>query len=451
MILILIIALCIFLIASYRVFDRELCTPAVLYIGPFIVMSVVAFLFQWTWNMELQLNTMLVIVTGTLFFLAGAYIGQRIWLKRIGNNCRIEGGMRIDNWKYILFFVISLVSFGWRYKLVVDYGRAHGAKTVSRALVYYNNMLKFTTNELLRTPRLVSIGNTIGTVAGFIWACDFASQLLQKEKNTVKAALSFSNLVLCVIGSMSSGARGGAVQIICAFAVAFLILLYRKGEWKKLIPLKYLLRLSVVAMLTLIGFLGTVTLIGRYKVNAYGRYIANYLGAQLYNLNYYINEDFRSSEIFGQETFHSIIQFLARLGGISNYARYNSDLPSVKIGDLSLGNVYTCYYSYLHDFGYTGVIILSFIFGLISIICYRHARKSPIENPINLGLIIYSRISYCLLFSYFSNKFYSIIVSANFVKQTVYTIILLCFLYRFRIRVRFGRKRFIYVRTADQE
>lgn len=448
---ILILALGIMLYISYRIFDKELCSPAILYITPFIAMAAVAFLFQWVWDMELHMNTVFVILTGTVFFIAGAYIGKRIRLTGTGNKCRIDYWMGIENWKYILFFLISLVSFGWRYKLVIDYGRAHGAKTISRALVYYNNMLKFTTNELLRTPRLVGIGNTIGTAAGFIWACDLANQLLRKDKNRLKIILSSSNLALCIIGSMSSGARGGAVQIISAFAIALLIMLYRRGEWKRLIPLKYILIICIVFLLTAAGFLGTVTLIGRYKVNAYASYIANYLGAQLYNLNHYLNEDFRTSGIFGQETFRSIIQFFAKAAGVSRYARYTSDLPSVLIGDLSLGNVYTCYYPYIHDFGFAGVMILSFIFGLASMICYRHARKSPSDNPIHLGLIIYGRMSYCLLFSYFSNKFYSIIVSANFVKQILYTVIMLYFLYGIRIRFRIRRRRHRYVNSLSQE
>ena len=447
MICILILALSMMLFISYRIFDKELCSPAILYITPFIAMVVVAFLFQWIWDMKLYFNTVFVILLGTVFFVIGAFIGKRIKLPEMGSKCRIDQGRGIENWKYVLFFIISLVSFGWRYKLVIDYGRAHGGKTISRALVYYNNMLKFTTNELLHTPRLVSIGNTIGTAAGFIWACDLANQLVRKDKNIIKLILSLSNLVLCIIGSMSSGARGGAVQIISAFAIALLVMLYRKGEWKHRIPLKYILMLCIVFLLTAVGFLGTVTLIGRYKVNAYGRYIANYLGAQLYNLNYYLNENFRTSEIFGQETFRSIIQFFAKIAGVLTYARYTSDLPSVLIGDLSLGNVYTCYYPYIHDFGYMGVMILSLIFGLISMISYRYARKSPSDNPINLGLVIYGRMSYCLLFSYFSNKFYSIIVSANFVKQILYTIVMLYFLYGIRIRFKAGSRRQRYVRS----
>ena len=87
-----------------------------------------------------------------------------------------------------------------------------------------------------------------------------------------------------------------------------------------------------------------------------------------------------------------------------------------------MGNVYTTFYSFAYDFGYLGIIVLTALMGFFSELVYEKALKIK-ESFASMLLVIYSSfISYQLVFSFFSDKFYEEVLTPGTITTAIYMI-----------------------------
>lgn len=430
-VLFLLVSLVFITVMAYKMNNGEICAPAVLFCAPFVLCSFFALCNEQEWNWDANINTALVVLVGTIFFLFGTWFGNKI---KISNNIR-EGVEEISgmntNKIYILVFLHGLC-YVWKLRCMFQFGQKIGVgNNLSKILVYINNTTKFSSTDMnIQYPQLLSIGLEICTATGFVVACLLAYSLLEMRKNKHLLLVCTVDFAVCVVGSLTSGGRGGAIQLIFSFLGTFLILYQRKYLWKRSVPLKYLARVGVGIILAGVGFFAVITLIGRYEVNLVWRYLSNYIGAQLFNLDYYLNSKFESSVIFGQETFQPIIQFFAGKFGISKWSRYTLDLPMVTAAGYNTGNVYTTFYPYIHDFGVVGLLLCPFIMGAIVQVIYRKARNSQDGYTVDIWLVVYSNVIYMLVFSFFSNKIYELLFSIQMLKKILWMFVTLYYFYK---------------------
>ena len=454
MLFILIICLIFLLWIVYQISHGELCTPAFLYVAPFILMCSVAFGFQREWGFDLKINTFFVVLTGNICFVAGTYLGNKLRLTnflKVGTNCNITKGFKVSSWKYFVFILLQIFFYLMKIRYILSWASSHGAgNSISEAIGYYNEIKKFTTDEVATFPAWLSLGLDICTMYGIILACCFALQILlakeqgtQNRKALILTAVSF---VIAAVGESSSGGRGGTVQLAVGLLATYIILYQRKYNWKKKLPFKYIAKIAVALIGVVILFCASITWLGRDEIHLFGRYLSTYVGAQIFNLDYFLNTNYESSVIFGQETFYPLVQRIASILGISKWSNYHVGYDSVYAAGFSTGNVYTAFYTYIIDFGYIGVIILPFLFGLFSQIVYRHARKSPTVNPINIGMVFYSNLSYIIAFAFFADKFGSLVFTINMIKKLFILWLVMLFMFRFefngtKIRIQIKPKR----------
>lgn len=435
MLVVLILLLLLLLAAMYFVMHKEISSPAMLFIAPFIIMCVIALAFSNQWSFKLHFNTFIVVFLGNIAFALGTIFGDKIHINRLGNNCDVSNEREVRNWKYIMLLIIQVVFYTIKLKYIVDFGMSHGiANDISKCLVYYNNILKFTTEEAIRFPVWLSLGMDISNVFGFLCACILAQQLILKNRDKKSILLILINYIIAVLGGMSSGGRGGSIQVLIALLCAYLILYQRKYNWNKAVPLKNLIIVAIALCGIIYFFIESLIWLGRNEVHMIGRYIANYIGTQIFNLDYILNSAYKNSQIFGQETFYPIIQKICSIFGISQWANYHVGYDSVYAAGYSTGNVYTCFYTYIMDFGYIGSIVITFLLGWFSQFVYRHAKKSPNEYTINFALIFYSQLSYIIAFSFFADKFGAIVFTFNMVKRLMILFILNLFMFEIDIR-----------------
>ncbi|MCD8291536.1 MAG: oligosaccharide repeat unit polymerase [Prevotella sp.] len=397
-------------------------------------MCFIALLNSKTWSFELHLNTFSVILFGNVFFCLGAFIGDNIKLKNLGWNCNIVSNYRIKDSKYIFLLILQVVCYVLKLRYIMRFAMAHGVEhDISKSLLYYNNTIKFTTEDAITFPWWLTLGVDVCGVFGFICACILAQQLLSKQTKGNNFLLLVINYIVAIIGGMSSGGRGGAIQILLAFLFAFIILYQRKFEWKKSIPLKRIYSITLGLCLIVTVFTISTTWVGKIAAQNIGRYLSNYIGAQIYNLDYRLNTSFTQSRIFGEETFYPIIQKFAGWFNITRWTHYHVGDISVNAAGYNTGNVQTAFYSYFKDFGLLGVIFIPIALGVLSQIIYRYARKSPSLCPINMGLIIYLILAYVITYSFFGDKFGSLFLTFNTIKKMFLLYCLLVYLYKLKI------------------
>ena len=427
--------LCIF---EFKVNNNDFCCPPVLFLAPFVAASFIALLYSNEWFFSMHINTFIVIAVGSLSMCIGDFVAKKIKIKN--KNKRITDlNNRIENWKLILFLIFSTVCYIWKLKCIKQFGAANGYHTLPEAISYLNYLAKFTTEAYIKYPPILSANLQIITASGFVWACILAQSITNKEKNKPYIFLLMLNFIICIIGSMTSGGRGGAVQLLVAFICIYLLAYKNANNNRKKIPFKVKIRVLILFCIIIYGFVAVMNLLGRKEIHMIGKYLANYIGAEIYNLDHFLNNSFKRSVIFGQESFQPIVQYLAKIFNNPSWSNYNLDLPFVYInskslGIINLGNVYTTYYAYIHDFGYLGVIILPFIIGFISRVFYRAIKNNKGDKKVNIRLLIYSNIAYALTFSYFSNKFFELIIAPAMIRKIICFYLILFCLYKIRIK-----------------
>lgn len=442
LLIVLTIVLILICLMEYKYANKELCSPALMYTAPFVVACTIAWLLRNEWYFELHLNTFLVIAGGCLSFFIGCLAGNKVKICRKSQGDFVGiNDKSAEFWKYYLFILGEVFCYLWKVQCIQAYGRSHGTSTLATAIGYYNNALKFTSESLISYPIILSAGLKICTAAGFVWACILAQKLVKKSRVEKNLILVLINFAICLVGGMTSGGRGGSIRLITAFICAYLIMYYKANNWSVKIPFKIIIKIAIIIVISIYAFIKVMDFIGRQEITMIAKYLANYMGAQIYNLDYYLNESFRKSEIWGEQTFQPIIQFFAGKLGIEEWTRYNLDLPSVFIqsatmGYISLGNVYTTFYAYIHDFGYVGVFILPAFSGFISQLIYKNIRHGGGKHVQSISTVIYSYLAYALIFSYFSNKFYELVFTPDMFENVIAIYIILFFLHRTRICIR---------------
>ncbi|MBQ4512821.1 MAG: oligosaccharide repeat unit polymerase [Anaerolineaceae bacterium] len=430
MLLLLFFILLILLIFEYQHNNKELISPIILYLVPFIVMILIALFNAKQWSFEINFTTFVIVIFGSLAFSLGTSTGNRIKLRRNGKNSDISCIKNGNTWKYVLFLIAQIIIFYLKIRYILAFARNRGVTGgISSALRYLNDLTKFTTEDTVHYPFFVSLGLDICTMFGFSCACLFAQQFFIEKRKKVDFILILLNFIIAFIGGSTSGGRGGSVQVIVSFICSLFIFYQRKNDYKKTVSLKIICLTVLILIGVLSLFIISIQWIGRYPPSMILRYITNYIGVQIYNFNSISETESGVSEIFGQETFYPMIQKICSLLGISKWANYHVGYPNVYSTGYNTGNVYTCYYSYIKDFGLIGAIILPFIFGCYSQIIYRSAKRSDRNNPITTSLVYYSNLSYMIIFSFFADKFGSIVFSPNMIKRTIILYIINVFLF----------------------
>lgn len=97
------------------------------------------------------------------------------------------------------------------------------------------------------------------------------------------------------------------------------------------------------------------------------------------------------TDIIGKETFYSLVQLMSKLH-ITDIPLYSVHLefrPGVYDG-----NVYTGFRSYIHDFGYAGLIVLPVLFSVCANWLYYAAVQASREKAVAVGLVLYATLMY---------------------------------------------------------
>lgn len=263
----------------------------------------------------------------------------------------------------------------------------------------------------------------LACVAWTYFVCYLLAQeiIRRNATNCVLLVISFG-MGCCV--QLETGGRYGTFVFIAVFTVCYLILRSVSAQGKRIrLSGKQLLIFAVaaVAVLMFVRF-GAV---GR-DTSAYGimDYLAIYCGAELLNLDIFLN----ASEWF-EPMVQGWITFGSTLGWIGDHLniipwQYHPNpmdiLPYQEINGHDLGNVYTCFYNYILDFGYAGVFFCVVPMAAISQIAFEKAKGTFASMRRDMWIVLYAFIAIQLFMSFFSDKFYSELLSLASLKLILF-------------------------------
>lgn len=434
----------IFVLFGYNFFinNKELTSPAVLFSFSFVILMIFAFINYSDLGLySLNWRTSFVIIIGILSFMLGTLPFVKM-TNRISFFFNEEKGVRI-NQKVSVNKLLIFLLFGF-FILILN------IKYLGISAENYSSILGDIRDSTVNSgsgvlPKYLVFSNMIMLMGGIFFSIELPRFFI--EKDYIKVFFSLVIFLLSILISFSGGSRGSSLILIISLIFNSILESYKNNKLRK-IKISSIIKVFLIIIVLLYLFKESAVILGQTQVAdfSFSRYILLYVGAQLKNLDMALTYQniINSSNVFGQETFRSFVKFFSNLIGSGLYGDYKLFLPFNYYNGISLGNVYTTFYPFLRDFGYFGVIICSMLMGVISEYLYYLAKKFNSWNDgVSIWNILLSWSSFCLLFSFFSNKFYENIFSLDILNYIVASIVVLIFFFGFPL-TRTGKLRRLF-------
>lgn len=255
---------------------------------------------------------------------------------------------------------------------------------------------------------LINIGNIVNMPGIYYIIYVAVNNLVCKKKNHRAVYL---NILVGMFGALLSGTRTTLFMYIIAIIVLYIILKQRQNGWTKNINIKNVIKGCLVLAILILLFNILFTLQGR-KVSdlTVVDLLANYLGAPIKNLELFILDGKVKTNAVGTITFSDTYSWINKFHGKNEIS-----IPSVYkyrwVNGKILGNVYTQFMPLYNDFGIAGTF---FIMGLLGWLCQKVYDKIKLCNrnmQVDFCLLIYSYMSFAIIFCFFSNKFFELIIA----------------------------------------
>ena len=426
------VALSLFLSVFAR---QKVLSPSIAFIVPFTVSSIYLIFNVSRWNVVLNINTYLVIVSGCLSFLLGILLAsqtryclksKKVSLERGENTSQSE----LKDWIIWLFFIIEIIALVLSFKAIISVARRYGYSGSYSALIYRYRSLSIYTTESVSLGGIVNCLYLFNSAIGYIWGYIIADTAANKRKIKLLYLLNFG---ISVVTDLLKGGRQSAVQLVIASIICYFMLYLAKANRKQL-PLRKFIKFLILGIVGMSLFQSLGYLLGRTVHADFLQYLAVYISGGIRNLNEYLKTDHDAPNVLAKMTLPYVNNFIGKKFGISRMI-YTLDLPYLSANGRNSGNIYTTFYAYIYDFGYMGVIIWPLIMGIISQLIYKVARRSIFndEKRVKISVIVYGYLFYMLAFSFFSNKFYEGFCSITFIKMLLLWTLLGCIFNNFDV------------------
>jgi len=429
MLFLLVILILFILLVNYLLNNRVVISPAIVFPASFAWGGLWALLNQNRWNLQLHLDTFSIILGSVITFSFLSFLVHIIFLKKEGTVAPIvtrQSVESIERWKLYILILLELITI---------YYSIHEIKIIAPAASLSASIYSYRSQVIdpVKSLTLVPLPRLLVVLRAFTDALGYFSAYLLAKGSSFKDGNNFLYLVilaLCILSSVLMGSRGSAMtMVICAFIYWYI--LQRKGKQAQhQVKFVKIFFWGVVLAFAIFSFQSLATLLGR-NVGQYspGTYLSIYMGAEIKNLDTFLQNNIipLSQGINQSQTFINLVHTLSKILGM-NVSNYSLDLPFMSSNGYNLGNVYTCLYPYLYDFGYFGALILVGGIALISQLSFEFMRKSKESGRASLSILIYGRIAVTLIFAFFSNKFYEDIFTFTFIRMIVFWIVLNMFL-----------------------
>ena len=418
----------------YYANNRDYLRPSFLFCLSFIFSALWATVYMSTWDLNLHLNTYLVLTGGIILFTLCDKITGVIYRGTHKRYTMELHTIEIENWKLCFLIILEVVAVIGTIRGL----QSMGERTLFEAIFGYRQMTaSAATSEQYQLPISRQVGwcRSLARGAGFWFAYILANNLVcSKKKLTLNNFLLIVLIVLSIICCCLFGGRQYFVNVIlaCVFCYIFLQRKTRGGKARSNIKFKDVFLLSTVSVAVLWAFKNFSNLIGKdLSAISLMDYLAKYCGAEIKNLDLHLqkSEITGSTGIWGFQTFRMLLLWLGR-------DLPAADLPFRQVNGFDLGNACTTYYDFIYDFGYSGMIILVAIMAIILAIIYERMNNARTSLS---GALIGTLFGYQIpniLLSFFSNEFYQYTVGKSFFT----TVIMWVLLYIFCCKVRINAK-----------
>lgn len=251
-------------------------------------------------------------------------------------------------------------------------------------------------------------------IAGYIFLYCFINNLIAtgKIRKNLKLLLP---VAVYLVQTILYGGRTGFLKMMCSAMVCYYYISVKKtwGLRKyRRINRKVLKKFPMLFVGTLLAFVTLSSVSGRptsdHSVQAGIYTVSVYLGSGLKNLDTFLTRGVDHAHFWGAETFGGIYTTLIRFFGPQDMEAIVALPFQPRLNGLFMGNVYTAVRRYYSDFGITGVILLSALFGAILTFLGKRSRNDCLCSKGNYEarMIVYSWFYYGVIIFWSEDFFY---------------------------------------------
>lgn len=402
-----------FLISLY-IFKKDILSPAVAFNGIFAIAAVDLLMMEDFWNVQLHMNTFVIVATGTIIFTVTSWLVNNSRSVSIRfSNLKIRQRINYNDIPTIYLNIIIIIYVFLIVASMVYVVRSNGlAAGLGSLLTNYTESVDI--EEGLQLPAFLSILFLLCSRAGYVWCFLFSDCLLKKRKPIVRYFILI--FLSCLLG-IATGKRGELIALIACLIVCIFVAL-KKYESKKM-NLKVYLFIGILFIIVVLSFQTIATVMGRDS-NLFNpiEYFSIYLGAPILNLDTSVSRGGFNHPTFLSETFHSLYKAIGENFNISNFIYKTDRIFWASANGKRVGNVATVFYDFYHDGGILGVVLLTAMMAAISQSLYKKVRKQRYNNRM-FTVIIYSYVYWLVVRSFFANSFFD-----WFTFSTVYSLLL---------------------------
>ena len=436
--IILFVFLIVLLILSLLTAKGSVLNPQFLFISGFALSVGYAFFYIKEMRLDPADMTFFVLFFGIFIYFIVSVAGQKLGELRdkkvvqndegrytVTENCRVN----VDFWKLLIFLGINCLAV----VLFIRFVKSISPNSSLREAVFnFDHIRKFTDQEI-DIPGLVSIFRMASSAILYICIYLLAHQLVHGYKQN-RLSL-YLNIILSCVNAIFSGGRAVVIGYVFAFVLMAYFIYKAKYNWKRRIPTKIIIFLFIAVLMVVPVFYISASLMGRGKQTDIFHYMCIYLSGEIKNLDVFIRRGIFGTDISNSQTLVSLRRTVLPSFGITGW-NAKLDLPFINVNGFSTGNVYSIFYMFLYDGGFAALIFYTVLMALLMSLSYRYVvndRFRKYYNTINIPLIIYAQLAYAILFSFFSDKFYELILDLAIWRKNLIILIFAWFITRFRI------------------
>lgn len=408
---------------AYVIAKTDYFNPSVIFSALNVAALFMCIVLQKEYDINLHMNTIAVLILGQIIFCVVSFF-YNINSNYRRHNKKVEFTyISIDKKWMIAFFVFQiLVGISTlRYIIAVSSSVYGNVASFAAYIANYHSATVFRAQDVSAAGVNMGIFFRFGTpvLEAFTYIL-LAIIMVNYEVTKHIDKTHITAVILSCIISLMSGARSGVFRYLTA-ALAAGIIIHRRaiGSFKKG-SFKTFSRIILLFIAFTIFVLATRSLVGRSTTfdSTWYRAFFPYFGAPIVNLDTYLNSsNAYQSKIWGEQTFYQFYSFLSSEFNIDKYT-YSLNLPFLWSNGISTGNVYTMYYMFIEDFGYWGVVPLTFIIALYYIKTYTKLMNLKSQkSPMCVSFFIYMYMFNSLIMLLFSNRFYEHILNYSILKM----------------------------------
>lgn len=428
-------------------FDFDFLQPAVIVDGMMTFSLFIALFKVREWGLQVDFNTAFVVI-GALcsFSIASFYSYWQCRYFPFTNDIRFSSYTipKFNYFKITVLIAIMLIFLYMNaremYELSLSLGNTGGYANMIKTIRY-----PLERGEIILGTRFTQYRTYFAMVCAFVSFYIFVANILYKRKAGIGGFLYLLPMIIYFPFTVLTTGRYEMIRMIIFQCFVFSILYSKKHGFKK-VYITYILILFGVVMIGIIGLflvMGMITGKGLSDSRPVFDVLAHYIGLSIPALNQFLYKIPVEDNLIGQNTLVGIYGNLNSLG--FNLKTSKNFLEFVQFNGIDT-NVYTMIRREISDYGYVGMMLVLYFWGLVFTFLYQKVKTIG-QNSILT--IFYCTNIYVLFLLFHTDRFMELITT-----KTVYQLLLIVLLFyflndRFLYRIRKKAKRIVFMRRLN--